>query len=377
MRIGIVTGEYPPMQGGVGAYSRILARTFAEQGHNVFVFSSKSTGSVDAAVELTTNPGARWNVRSLQAIRQWATTRRFDVINLQFQTAAYQMSPWIHFLPQWVNVPVVTTFHDLRFPYLFPKAGRLRNWIVTQLARTSTGIIATNHEDWQRVRHLTNTTLIPIGSNIQTSLASDFDPQVWRKKAGAQDSDFLMAHFGFVNRSKGLETLLAGLTKLRTCGTAAKLVMIGGRTGSSDPTNTGYVDEIEALIERLHLRSFVQWTGFVDDESVSAYLKASDAVVLPFLDGASYRRGSLMAAIHHGCTIVTTRPDVLIPTFKNGENMVLIPARDSQALAHAIAELIQSWEHRERLRAGAVALARHFDWTQIAHDCVQFFEPLI
>ena len=46
-------------------------------------------------------------------------------MNIQYQTAAYGMSPFIHFLPDALRpIPVVTTFHDLRFPYLFPKAGR-------------------------------------------------------------------------------------------------------------------------------------------------------------------------------------------------------------------------------------------------------------
>ena len=134
MRIGIVTGEYPPMQGGVGAYSHILAQTFAVQGHDVFVFSSDKTGENDPAIQLT-NPVKRWRWGSLRAVKQWAQTQRLDVINLQYQTAAFGMSPWIHFLPDYLReIPFVTTFHDLLFPYLFPKAGPLRDWIVMRLA---------------------------------------------------------------------------------------------------------------------------------------------------------------------------------------------------------------------------------------------------
>src|SRR5688500_16221668 len=98
MRIGIVTGEYSPMEGGVGAFSAILARTLAQQGHAVSVFSSAGTSSTDPTIGHTGSV-RRWTPNALRAVSRWAREQRLDVVNLQFQTAAYSMSPWIHFLP--------------------------------------------------------------------------------------------------------------------------------------------------------------------------------------------------------------------------------------------------------------------------------------
>jgi hypothetical protein len=39
MEVGFVTGEYPPMQGGVGAFTREVARAMAGAGHGVHVFT--------------------------------------------------------------------------------------------------------------------------------------------------------------------------------------------------------------------------------------------------------------------------------------------------------------------------------------------------
>lgn len=377
MRIGVITGEYPPLQGGVGAYSQIIAHTLAVRGHEIFVFSNHHTREDNPAITLT-NTLTKWRIGSLHTVRQWAIRNRLEVVNLQYQTAAFGMSPWIHFLPNSLRgVPFVTTFHDLLHPYLFPKAGRLRDKIVMRLARASAGVIVTNHEDMVRVVYLPHATLIPIGSNILTPLPDDFNRAAWREQAGASDSDFLIAHFGFVNRSKGLEALLHSLATLRKTGVPARLVMIGGRIGSSDPSNIPYADEIDSLIAQLGLGNAITWTGFIDDSAVTAYLAACDTVVLPFRDGASYRRGSLMAAIQHGCAIVTTQPKVTIPTFKSSENMLLFPVEDVSALTKSLQALYHDPVLRATLGDGARALNHHFDWGHIASEYEVFFAHTI
>lgn len=372
MRIGIITGEYPPHQGGVGAYSQIIARTLAAQGHDVFVFTHHAAAP-DNRVHVT--PSVRhWNLSAIRAANQWAHEMRLDVVNVQYQTAAYAMSPFIHVLPDIIRrIPVVTTFHDLRYPYLFPKAGRLREWIVNHLARRSDGVIVTNHEDAAQLADLRNLALIPIGSNITVEPPPNNGSDTWRAKAGAQSDDFLIAYFGFANRSKGLDVLLDSLAQLRADGVPARLLMIGGRTGSSDPTNAAYADAIDAQIEALGLVQFARWAGYVDETAVAAYLHAADAVALPFLDGASFRRGTLMAAIHHGCAIVTTQPNIPIPEFSD-EQMLFVPPGDKSALAAALRRLYDSPDLRARLRAGARTLAPRFDWAQIACDTTDFFE---
>lgn len=365
------------MQGGVGAYTQILARTFSDRGHQVFIFGPMEAVESRSEIHLTSD-ARRWQPRTMQAIRAWAQQNHLDIINLQFETAAFRMSPWIHFLPAFVGtVPVVTTFHDLLVPYLFPKAGKLREWILMKLARTSQGVITTNHEDMERIKNLENTALIPIGSNILTELPTDYDRHQWRKRFEVDSGDFLITHFGFLNRSKGVETLLKALAEMYLNHMPVKLLMIGGRVGSSDPSNESYAREIDGLINRLGIVPIVSWTGFVTEQDVTGYLKAADAVVLPYRDGASYRRGSLMAAIQHGCVIVTTQPQVNVPTFQHGENMLIFPVDDTVSLINNLKQLIDQKPLRRTLQQHALETADCFRWDTIAHDYEKFFEHIL
>jgi len=369
MKIGMIAGEYPPMPGGVGAFSRILAETMQAQGHDVHVLSRDGTDSDTLPISTIRT----WGMGSITPIQEWVQKHQFDVINLQFQTAAYDMSPFVHFLPQIIHTPIVTTFHDLRFPYLFPKAGKLRNWIVMHLARKSAGVITTNHEDAQQLDHLPHHQLIPIGSNILSDIPSDYDRTVWRKKVGANDDSFLMGHFGFIKDIKGIDYLLDAMAKICDQKVSLKLVFIGGRSntvdaGSDDP----YLTRLDRRIKQLGLEPHIHWTGFVEEAEVASYLKALDLVALPFLDGASYRRGSLMAAIQYGCAIMTTQPQVKIPTFKHGENVWFVPTHSASQIEAGILHLLEHPLHLEELRQGALELRHHFDWDVIARDTVAF-----
>jgi glycosyltransferase involved in cell wall biosynthesis len=372
MRIGLISGEYPPLQGGVSAYADVLSRVLSERGHQVFIFSETRAEQQLDAIPVTKHAG--WGFGVVPAIQQWIKQHQIEIVNLQFQTAAYQMSPVIHFLPNFIAKPFITTFHDLRFPYLFPKAGKLRNWIVMHLASTSDGIVVTDHEDYERVRQLSCVEVIPIGSNILADVSSDFDRLAWGKKAGASNGDFLLAYFGFINHSKGVDTLLQAIAQLNQ--PHIKLVLIGGRTGTADPTNAAYADMIDTIIRELNLSDKITWTGFVDDAEVSAYLRAADAVVLPFRDGASYRRGSLMAAIQHECAIITTHPTHSDSPFTTA-NMMIVPPNDPTALANAIQTLATNSELCHQLRLGVAQLKELFDWQVIASAYEALFERVM
>ncbi len=374
MKIGLITGEFPPMPGGVGRFARVLAERMQRQGHEVHVLSRAGCESDSLPISTIRS----WGLGSFVPIQAWMQKHRFDVINLQFQTAAYDMSPFVHFLPSMIAVPFVTSFHDLRFPYLFPKAGRLRDWIVMRLARCSDGIITTNQEDDRRLQTLTNRTVIPIGSVILSSLGADYDRSQWRRRVGADEQTFLLGHFGFVKEFKGINYLIDALARLRRSGHDLRLVFIGGRSNAVDGgKDESYLRHLNTRIRRLGLEKFVHWTGFLAEDEVAAWLRAVDLVTLPFLDGASYRRGSLIAAIHNGCAIMTTHAKIQTDAFRHGHNLWLIPSHSAAEIERGIIHLMPRPHQLNDLRRGAYELRRRFDWDGIAGDTAAFFETLL
>lgn len=374
MRIGLISGEYPPMQGGVGAYTQILAHHFDQSDYDVFIFTRPPAQDPDLPLTYT----ASWNLSSLKAIRQWAQSHQLDLLNLQFQTAAYQMSPWPHFLAHFSPVPLVTTFHDLRFPYLFPKAGFLRTKIVDHLARTSNGVIVTNHEDLQALSEKNIPgQLIPIGSNVAYQKILPATKARLRQQLNIPADALILAYFGFINHSKGLDDLIKAVAIVRERLPDLKVLMIGGQLGASDPSNAAYLESIQNLIQQHALEQTFIWTGFLEAAQVAEYMQTASLLILPFKDGASFRRGSLMAAIEQNCAIISTQPQLPIPEFQHQQNMLLVPPNDSQALAQQILSLAQDQALQDHLKQGTQALSQYFAWPKITQAQLTYFEKLL
>ena len=390
MIVGLVTGEYPPMQGGVGDFSRELGRAMVEEGHPVHVITGCASGPGRPRDGGAEQQGAGitvhrvvdgWGWGCWKQVLTWARELGLEVLNVQYQASAYGMHPAVNFVPhRQGRPPVVVTFHDLKVPYLFPKAGPLRWQAVRTLAHRADGVIVTNHEDYLRLEGEIPSPrlgLISIGSNIPNAPPSDYDRDAERARWGVGPDDLLLGYFGFLNESKGGEELMQALAILVARGAPVHLLMIGGRVGSSDPANRAYAERVERLIAELALEERVHWAGYARPEAVSAGLLATDACVLPYRDGVSFRRGTLHACLTHGRAIVTTQPAVELPEVREGENMLLVPSRDPEGLAQAVVRLAADPVLRARLGAEAAALAAEFTWKRIAKRTLFFSERLM
>lgn len=384
IKLLLISGEYPPMEGGVADFTAIVGERLARRGATVHVLTSEQAGNgsrPDSGVTVHARL-ADWGFRSLYgAVRDLVDRFAPDLINIQYQTAAFGMHPAINMLPRTVrDVPVVTTFHDLKVPYLLPKAGALRRWVNFDLARHCQAVIATNAQDQaalERDSQVKRIEMIPIGSNIPCRLPAGYDRAIWRGQWGVSNRTTLASFFGFLNDSKGAIELIEALKQLVTDELPVDLVMIGGAVSSSNASNQVYYDRVKNAIAELDLQDHVFWTGYVSNEEVSAAFNSADICVLPFADGASFRRGSLMAALVHGAPIISTYPQVSIPELVHGENIYLVPPGDSAAVANAIRDLARDEALRQRLALGARELARLFDWDTIADRTLALFREVI
>ena len=291
-----VTGEFPPHRGGIADYTFRLRSEIEARGFGSYVLTLDGAEGPD----VFTIGSWSWPV-GLQ-IREIADQRQIDLIHIQYQAGAFDMHPAVNALPTmlsaWLRIPVVTTFHDLRVPYLFPKAGRLRNAVMLRMARASTGAIVTNPGD-QRVleRAEVPTTRIPLGPSLP-------GPTTPEPPVNGTPS---IGYFGFPSREKGLLDLLEALSRFDPA-SRPTLTLVGAP--QPDSGTHQYLNAREVYEYGIEVGVKIEITGYLPPQEASNRLAGCSALSFPFPNGASQRSSALIAALNLGRPVVTTASDL-------------------------------------------------------------------
>jgi glycosyltransferase involved in cell wall biosynthesis len=163
---------------------------------------------------------------------------------------------------------------------------------------------------------------------------------------------------------KGLAYLLIAIRKLTDEGRRIRLIVIG------TPKRNG---SIESLIRTLGLVN-VHFTGHIDDEAfVEQYARAAIAVVPSLYEGFGLPAGEAMAC---GVPVVSTTGGALAEVV--GDAGILVPPADADALAEAIARLL---DHpglaRELGKIGYRRVHERFTWRQAAQRTLDVYRKVI
>ena len=81
MKIAMITGEFPPMPGGVGDFTRILSERLQAHGHEVSLLSRAGASSQSLPIHTVDN----WGLNAIRRIRAWLRRIDPDIVNLQFR----------------------------------------------------------------------------------------------------------------------------------------------------------------------------------------------------------------------------------------------------------------------------------------------------
>jgi len=167
---------------------------------------------------------------------------------------------------------------------------------------------------------------------------------------------------------KGVGEFVAAARLLRARHIDAEFVLVGG----VDPENRASLDERQLRCWRAE--GVVDWLGHRDD--VPAVLADSHIVALP-----SYREGlpkALLEALAAGRPIVSTDVPGCREVVNPGGNGLLVPPRDAEALADALACLIQNPALRQRFGAAGRRLAeRAFSNEHIERATLELYAAML
>lgn len=375
----MVCPSYPPQEVtcGIGDYTRCLVEELERQGEDVLVLCSNRYRGTPGGPHRVLPIFPRWTLDQALRLSFSPARVRGEVLHLQYTPDLYGRDAGFKFVPLLARLRrqgprTVVTFHTLTGGSTWSRV-----WAVLLLASAHHSISA-NEEVTSMIRRRfpalrARLSEIPIGANIPINPANGMDRETGRRLLGVPPGIPLLVHFGLVYPGKGLETLFAALPDLLRFESSIRLVIVG----DTRPESQGYRATLEALAARLGVAPAIIWAGHRPGEVVSRILQAADVFVVPYDDGVSIRRGSLMAGLAHGLPIVSTTSTLPSAYLRDGENLTLVPPRDPQALSACITSLLAAPAQAARLGGGARKLADRFTWPVIAAETRALYERVL
>ncbi|MBI5788263.1 MAG: glycosyltransferase family 4 protein [Candidatus Schekmanbacteria bacterium] len=368
MKICVISPYYPPhvVCDGIADYTEKLCRHMAQRGHRIIVLASigYKASSNDNDDSIHVNPFvAKWDFRAFLKLLKLCRQERFDAVNLQYSPPLYGF--WFKLLFPLVSLicPTTVTFHTLT------GGGHPNKLIAPVLALFCSHCISANEEVSYLIKKYLpweNPVQIPIGSNIDPV---EIDPQLIRQKYNPENK-LILTHFGLFYPGKGVETILEAAQQLKTEFAGFKLFMLGERW----PGKEDYYLGLQQKAKDLGLDEWITWAGYLHEKAVSEYLAITDIMLLPYDQGASIRRGSLIAALSAGLPVITTYPAIPSVYIQADENIAVVPSKNSQALKDKILALANDPAARKRLGENARRLSGEFSWDNIAQKTLQLLE---
>jgi glycosyltransferase involved in cell wall biosynthesis len=402
LKIGLVS-SFPPTKCGIANYSAKLIEALNDvvDSRNVFVFAEATDHQLE--IENPVNIVRVWKRNSFRcflSIFLHVMSKRVNIVHIQHEYLLYGESyysgffPVLPFLLRIFGKKVVITMHSI-IPRcflkrsLFEKYGagqklvalkKLLTIVVTRLSGifSSKVIVHTGVARNTLIKDYgfaaEKIQVIPHGIGLDSFRYAGRDA---KRRLGLGGVNVLL-FFGFIHSRKGVENALRALPKILKKYPNTRLIVTGACHRYLNSKGGAYINYLERLSESLQLRHFVQFTKkFIPDNDLPLYFAAADICILPYTEeGIIGASGALSMVASYGKPVVASKI-YRFSDLADGENGLLVPCGDADALGEAVIRLLSDPSLQEKISQGLRRLARRNCWKNVSRRTLALYLELL
>lgn len=346
---------YPPTKCGIATFTASLRRAMALTRSGV-VACVDEPGVVRFGPEVVAEL-VRGSATSLKSAA--AALENFEVVIVQHEFGIYggEDGADVVELVGGLSVPVVVVLHTvLRSPSPHQRE------IVQELALSAECIIVQSNAARSRLLEthevcMPQVQVIPHGASVNVSARRAGDGSARRP---------VVLTWGLLGPGKGIEFGIEAVSRLRDLDPPPRYV-VHGQTHPRVLENDGeaYRESLVEQVRALGIGALVEFDAeYVDKESILAWIRESDVVLLPYRSRDQVVSGVLVEAIASGKPVVATRFPHAIEMLSEGSG-ILVPHDDPVAIASALRTLLTNPELAARAAAVARAQAPTLAWEHV------------
>ncbi len=366
-------GDYVPRQCGIATFTHDLCESIALE----FPESHCLVGAVNDRCDGYLYPERvrfEFNERDINSYRRAAdflNINNVELLSVQHEFGIYGGPAGSHLLAllRDVRMPVVTTLHTV----LDEPSAEQRQVMTGLNCYTDRFIVMAQHgadllSDIYGIAS-DKIDIIPHGIPDMPFI----DPNFYKDQFGVEGKTVILT-FGLLSPNKGIEYVIEALPAILAQHSDVVYIVLGA-THPNLLASEGeiYRLSLERLAEARGVKSHVIfYNRYVTDAELKEFIGAADIYITPYLQAAQITSGTLAYAFGAGKAVIST-PYWHAQELLKDDLGKLLPFRDSQAIANAVCDLMQSPNILPATRKAAYMHGREMTWPVVARRYMQSF----
>jgi glycosyltransferase involved in cell wall biosynthesis len=295
-----------------------------------------------------------------------------DIISLQHEYGIYGGLAGSHILTLLRNVtaPVVTTLHTILETPL-PEQFR----VMKEIIRHSNRLVVMSQRSKKLLQEVYGAPLGKIDLIHHGIHDVPFvDPGFYKDKFEAEGR-FVILTFGLLSRNKGLEYVIEALPEVVEHYPNV-LYLVLGSTHPHVVLQEGeeYREYLQKRVKELGLENNVLFMDqFVNLKDLKEFIGAADVYITPYLGQEQIVSGTLAYTAGAGKAVISTPYRYAEELLADGRGLI-VPFRDSKAIAEKILYLLDNEAERNAMRKRAYLFGRDMIWPNVAQRYFESFE---
>jgi glycosyltransferase involved in cell wall biosynthesis len=367
-------GDYVPRRCGIATFTHHLCEAVAAQEKDakcIVVAVNDRPEGYDYPQRVRFQIDQK-DLDSYLAAADELNANRADVLCVQHEFGIYGGPAGGHLLAllRQVRMPVVTTLHTV---LEMPDAAQRH--VMDELVRLSDRLVVMARkgaEILNGIYQVEDSKIDVIPHGIPDVPLAGTEP--FKKQFGMEGKSVLLT-FGLLGPGKGIEHGIRALPEIiRRHPQAVYLILGATHPNLIAREGEKYRTSLEHLAEDLGVHDqVVFYNRFVTNGDLKNFIGAADIYLTPYLNEAQITSGALARVFGAGKVVVST-PYWHARELLADDRGVLVPFRDSDAIAGAVCELLDNPERMERIRRQAHEASRSAIWPAVARRYLESFD---
>jgi glycosyltransferase involved in cell wall biosynthesis len=373
----IYVSTYVPQKCGIATFTKDVTSA-------INLLNPHALAEIMAVVKEDENPDFPWEVKFkirrndlntyLQAA-DYINKSCCDVVMIEHEFGIFggkcgeYITPFIEAIKKPVVATLHTTLEDTESDYgnLLKRMGNTLDGMTVMLEQSKKKLVDEYELDKKKV------IVIPHGTpDIPYST-----PEIYKKEKRLTGK-FVLGNVNLLSENKGLEYTIEAVAEIAKT-IPEVLYMIIGQThpGILEKEGEKYRNFLKKRIKELGVEKNVRFINeYVSLEDLIVWLKTMDVYVTPYLDPQQSSSGALAYAVGAGRACVSS-PYRYAKEVLGGGRGVLVPFRDSKAIARAVIELWENTEKKGEIQKRAYDYGRFMTWSSVGLQHLDMFEAVI